>query len=218
MNNKIAICSSATNVLSVIIFAFSMVIGTHFGSYLASLFIALSFVPFMCAFCFYAVPDKKLAGYTSMVFASVYVTVILLVYFAQLTTVRLDSLQGQALNVLDFQQFGLFFNYDLLGYGLMALSTFFAGLTVVVHTKEDRWLKILLMIHGAFFLPCITVPMLGLFSLDRAGDKWIGTALLLFWCAYFIPVGVLSIVHFVKKVTDDNREKSATVESDDLSK
>lgn len=32
--------------------------------------------------------------------------------------------------IIDYQKIGLFFSYDLLGYGFMALSTFFAGLTM----------------------------------------------------------------------------------------
>lgn len=120
------------------------------------------------------------------------------VYFAQMTTVRTGGLTSQAVSLLDFQQFGLFFNYDLLGYALMALSTFFAGLTICVKSKADKWLKALLLIHGVFFLTCFILPMLGLFTTDMAGAEWIGTAVLEFWCVYFIPISVLSFFHFSK--------------------
>ena len=43
------------------------------------------------------------------------------------------------------------FNYDLLGYGMMALSTFFIGLSVQADSKADKWMKALMMIHGIFF-------------------------------------------------------------------
>ncbi len=42
---------------------------------------------------------------------------------------------------------GLLFSYDLLGYGMMALSTFFIGLTIKPKNKKDKWLKYLMMIH-----------------------------------------------------------------------
>jgi hypothetical protein len=40
------------------------------------------------------------------------------------------------------------------------------------------------------------MPMLGLFSPDMQGADWIGIAVLLVWCVYFTPVGVLSFLHF----------------------
>ena len=103
-----------------------------------------------------------------MVFAAVYAALIFLVYFAQMTTVRLDALDGQAMRILDYSRGGLFFHYDLLGYGMMALSTFFVGLT-------------------------------GVFGSMSSGESSMGgVAALEFWCAYFIPIGILSLVHFRK--------------------
>lgn len=196
MNRKIGMYSAALNIVSVASFALCMLIKSNFGSFLASMFIAFSFVPMICSFREYCTTENKAAGNTAMVFAGVYSVFILAVYFAQLTTVRLTDLNKQASQILDYQQFGLFFSFDLLGYGLMALSTFFAGLTVRAETKADKWLKWLLIIHGVFFISCLIMPTLGLFSPDMQGAEWIGTAILEFWCAYFIPIGVLSLLHF----------------------
>lgn len=120
----------------------------------------------------------------------------MLVYFAQLTTVRLSDLTNQAAGLLDFQKMGLMFNYDLLGYALMALATLFAGLAVSVRTKADKWLKNMLIVHGAFFVVCLILPMLGLFK--ENSPAWIGVLVLEFWCLYFCPVGILSYLHFSK--------------------
>lgn len=196
MNRKIGMYSSAVNLIAVICFAMSMLLGSNHGSYFSSMFIAFSFVPMMCAYAYFAEEKRKLAGYVSMIFAAMYATIILLVYFAQLTTVRLDDLTQQAALLLDFQRFGLLFNYDLLGYALMALSTFFAGLTVHSYTKADKWLKYLLLIHGVFFISCLIFPMLGLFREET--PAWGGTAVLEFWCLYFCPVSILSFQRFSK--------------------
>ncbi len=72
----------------------------------------------------------RVAAYVAMTFAAIYAVLVFLVYFAQTTSVRLDSLGEQARGILDFSRGGLLFNYDLLGYGMMALSTFFLGLTI----------------------------------------------------------------------------------------
>lgn len=189
------ICS-VINITAVICFALSMLIGNNLISYFSSMFIAFSFVPMMCAYAYFSEQKRKLAGYVSSAFAAMYAVIILLVYFAQVTTVRLGNLTQQTSKILDFQQFGLFFNYDLLGYSLMALSTFFAGLTVKAETKKDRWLKGLLLIHGIFFFSCLIAPVLGIFK--AGNESWIGIVLLEFWCVYFLPISILSYLHFSK--------------------
>lgn len=196
MNRKIGMWSSAVNAIAVVGFAISMLFGFTFGSYFSSMFIAFSFVVMTCGFAYFAEKEAKLSGYVAMAFAAVYATIILFVYFTQLTTVRLDDLTQQAAALLDFQRYGLLFNYDLLGYAVMALATFFDGLTIKPRTKTDRWLKYLLMIHGAFFVSCLIVPMLGLFKAGRS--TWIGVAVLEFWCLVFCPIGILSYLHFLK--------------------
>ena len=122
-----------------------MLFGFDYGSYFSSMFIAFSFVLMMCGYACFAKKEAKLSGYVSMVFAAVYAAIVLLVYFTQLTTVRLNDLTQQAVMLLDFQQCGLLFNYDLLGYAVMALATFFAGLTIKPQTRIDKWLKYLLI-------------------------------------------------------------------------
>lgn len=194
MNKKIGVSSAVVNFIAVFCFALSMLFGYNYASYFSSMFIAFSFVLMMCGYAYFAEKKVKLAGHVSAAFAAVYTAIILLVYFAQLTTVRLNDLTRQAAMLLDFQQCGLLFNYDLLGYAVMSLATFFAGLTVTLRTKADQWLKYLLMIHGVFFISCLIAPMLGLFKANHS--TWIGVAVLEFWCLYFCPVSILSYLHF----------------------
>ena len=194
MNKKIGMYSSIANFIAVICFALSMLFNFDYGSYFSSIFIAFSFVPMMCGYAYFAEKEVKLVGYVSVAFSAIYAAIILLVYFAQLTTVRLNELTQQAAMLLDFQKCGLLFNYDLLGYAVMSLSTFFAGLTVKPQTKTDKWLKCLLMVHGVFFIACLVFPMLGLFKVDS--PTWIGVAVLEFWCSYFCPISILSFLHF----------------------
>lgn len=194
MNKKIGVYGSVINFIAVICFAISMLFGFDYGSYFSSMFVSFSFVLMMCGYAYFAEMKAKLAGYVSVTFAAVYTVIILLVYFTQLTTVRLNDLTQQAAILLDFKQCGLLFNYDLLGYALMALSTFFAGFTIGTYTKTDRCLKLLLMIHGVFFISCLIFPMLGLFKPDS--PTWIGVVVLEFWCLYFCPISILSYWHF----------------------
>ena len=127
------------------------------------MFIAFSFVVMICGYAYFAEKEVKLAGCVSTAFSAIYAVIILLVYFAQLTTVRFHDLTQQAAVLLDFQQCGLLFNYDLLGYGVMSLATFFAGLTIKPQTKLDKWLKYLLMVHGVFFISCLLIPKIAFY-------------------------------------------------------
>lgn len=194
MNKKIGAYGSAVNFIAILCFALSMLFGFDYGSYLSSMFIAFSFVLMMCGYAYFSEKKAKLSGYVSAAFAAIYTATILLVYFAQLTTVRLNDLTQQAAVLLDFQQCGLLFNYDLLGYAVMSLATFFAGLTVKPQTKRDKWLKYLLVVHGVFFISCLIIPMLGVFKADS--PTWIGVAVLEFWCLYFCCISILSFLHF----------------------
>lgn len=195
MNRKIGMAGSLISSISVALFAIFMLAAFDFGSFFVCIFLALGFVMIISAFAHECEPDRKAAANVALVFAAVYCGIILLVYFAQTTSVRLEDLNKQALQIIDYSKAGLYFNYDLLGYGLMALSTFFIGLTMRANTKEDKWLKSLLILHGAFFVPCLIMPMLGVFS---SGGYWVGVIVLEFWCAYFIWACILAYVHFKK--------------------
>jgi len=196
MNRKIGMLSSLVTLLAVAAFALSMLVGSDPGSYISSMFIAWGFVPMACAFAALAKEEARAAALAGVAFAAVYGVLIAVVYFAQLTAVRLSPLSEEALSILDYKRFGLFFSLDLLGYAFMALSTFFLGLAVCPNGRADRWLKNLLMIHGAFAVACVALPVLGLFKPGMAGGDLVGVLVLEFWCAYFLPVCTLAYRHF----------------------
>ena len=196
MNRKIGMASSLVTLLAVAAFAACMLLNSQMGSYLSSMFIAWGYLPMACALAARAKDEARAAALTGMAFASIYGVLIAVVYFAQLTAVRLSPLSEEALSILDYTRFGLFFSLDLLGYGFMALSTFFLGLTVSPEGRADKWLKGLLMIHGVFAVSCVVLPLLGLFKPGMAGGDLIGVLVLEFWCAYFLPVCALAYMHF----------------------
>jgi hypothetical protein len=206
MNRKMGMAASLVTLAAVVAFALSMLFGCDASSYLSSMFIAWGFVPMICAFAAVGRPDAKAAGMTAAAFASVYAVFIMLVYFAQLTTVRLAGLSAEAAQLLDYSKYGLLFNYDLLGYAFMALATFFIALTVEIKTTGDKWLKGLLFIHGIFAVTCVVMPILGIFGGSGSAEAvaggagadmaFIGVLILEFWCAYFTPVCILSFLHF----------------------
>ena len=196
MKNKIGKIGSIINIISVLAFAICMLIPYDFGSYFVSMFIALSFIMMIGSFESECNEDNKVAGKIASMLASIYVTLILIVYFTQCTTVINETLNSQATKILDYRYMGFLFNLDLLGYGILALSTFFIGLTINSKNKMDKWLKILLIIHGIFFISCFIMPMTGMFVNSNGSTSIGGVIALELWCLYFIPIGILSYLHF----------------------
>lgn len=200
MNRKFGMYSAILTFLSVLGFAGSMVIGSGMGSYFTSLFISWGAIPLVCSFAAFTKKEDKAAAYTAMAFASLYGVFIAIVYFAQMTTLQ-TNLTDQASILLDYKRFSLFFNYDLLGYGFMALAFFFVALTLEVRDRGDKWLKILMLVHGVFWITGILLPVLGVFKADMAGGDLAGILVLEFWCIYFMPVCLLSYRYFKKMGT-----------------
>ena len=197
MNRLVSKIGAAVVTVTVFLFAVCILFDFTFGSYLVCMFLPIGYIMMAAGFHHESTAESSVPATIGLVLSAVYAVLILLVYYAQTTTVRLEELNGQAARVLDYRQGGLLFNYDLLGYGVMALSTFFIGLSLKAENKPDKWLKMLLMIHGVFFLSCFFMPLTGMFTHMAEGDSGNGGGIaLLFWCIYFIPVGVLAYRHF----------------------
>lgn len=202
-NRTLGKVGAAVAGVAVLAFAVSMVIGLFvdmiFASCFASMFIAIGYV--LLAVGLYAGNESmehRAAGLASVAFAVVYAVIILLVYYAECTTVRMSpGLSEEALSLISYGHLGsLFFNYDLLGYAFLGLSTFFVGFVVRPVTRGDKWLQRLLWVHGIFFVTCLILPMFPVFA--PGTDAWIGTLVLEVWCVYFLPVCVLAYRYFKK--------------------
>ena len=197
MNRHISRIGAAVVAATVFLFAVCMIVDFLFGSYLVCMLLPIGYIMMAAGFQQDCGEDRRVAANVGLIFAAVYAVLILLVYFAQTTSVRLENLNDQASRILNYQRGGLLFNYDLLGYGMMALSTFFLGLSIKAENKTDKWLKGLMLLHGLFFVGCFVMPMTGAFTAMADGATGNGgTIALLFWCAYFFPIGVLAYRHF----------------------
>ena len=200
MNQRISKTGAALVTLTVFLFAISMIVDFSFGSYLVCMFLPIGYIMMAAGFHHESAEEQRVSANVGMIFSAIYAVLVFVVYFAQTTSVRLEDLNEQAIKILDYRRGGLYFNYDLLGYGMLALSTFFLGLSVKAESKSDKWLKYLMTLHGVFFIGCFIMPMTGVFTGMANGDNGNGgTIALLFWCAYFIPIGILSYKHFGKE-------------------
>lgn len=197
MNKRISRIGAAIVAATVFLFAVCMIVDFLFGSYLVCMLLPIGYIMMAAGFQQECPAERRVAANVGLILAAIYAVLILLVYFAQITSVRLDGLNEPALRILDYQRGGLMFNYDLLGYGMMALSTFFIGLSMKAERRADSWLRGLMLLHGIFFIGCFVMPMTGAFTAMADGEAGNGgTIALLFWCTYFFPIGVLAYRHF----------------------
>jgi hypothetical protein len=151
--------------------------------------------------------EKKAAGITGIVFAAIYAVIIFLVYYAEITTVRMNPQLGEeALSIISYGHIGsLFFNYDLLGYGFMGLSTFLIAFTIEPKCNRDKVLRGLLWGHGVFFISCLFVPMFPVFIAGTSNVP--GTILLEIWCAYFMPICILGYKYFCLNISTEKTQQ-----------
>lgn len=200
MNRTISKIGAAIVTITVFLFAVFMIVNFSIGSYIVCMILPIGYIMMAVGFHYESAEGFRVFANLGVVFSVIYAVLIFLVYFAQITTVRLEEMSEQAIKILDYQRGGLLFNYDLLGYGMMALSTFFIGLSIQPDSKADKWMKYLMMVHGIFFIGCFIMPMTGVFTNMASGENGNGgTIALLFWCAYFLPIGVLAFWHFEKE-------------------
>ncbi len=210
MNRKIGFISSIVICCSVAVFLICLIVAlfaqnvfTENLSYGVCAVLSWGWVATACVYSCYTQKERCAAAKIGVAIGVIYATIISIVYFTQLTTVLYKSVDEKILQAFAFTSAGSWlFNLDLLGYGLLSISTFFVGLTLQTENKVDKALKLLLMLHGVFCV-CMFVPILPLPATNQGNG---GTIALICWCLFFLPICVLSILHF-KKINDTNAIK-----------
>jgi hypothetical protein len=197
MNRLLGLTSAAAVGAAVVGFALSMLVGQEYASYATSMALSWAYVLLACSFSAIATKATSVAAHAGTAFAILYAGFATTVYFVQLTTVLHQTAPPDILKVLSYQELGsLMFNLELLGYGLMALSTFFVGLTTGTTDRVGWWLKVLLIAHGAFAPICVAMPMLNVFgTMPRGAGDNIGVMISFAWCVYFLPVTILAFLY-----------------------
>lgn len=125
-----------------------------------SLLLASAFVMMMAALHQAAPSDKKALSQAGLAFATIYATLVSLVYFVQLTLVaprlaRGDMADIEFLRFVPYQSF--LFAVDLLGYSFMSLATLLAAFALP-NARFSLCSKVFLIANG-LLLPFIALQM-----------------------------------------------------------
>lgn len=125
-----------------------------------SLFLGSSFLILVVSIYQLAPPDRKIWSHIAVVFATIYATLISIVYFVQLTLVapRIAHGQIEGIEAFLFVPFDSFlYAVDLLGYSFMSLATLFAA-PVFTGGGLHRIARSFLIANG-LLLPFISLQM-----------------------------------------------------------
>ncbi len=151
--------------------------------------LAISFVVAVNSLYSIADPKHKLWGRLTVSFAIIYAVYICLVYYSQLTVVRLGLVPGDYLPLIEFTPGTWLFAVDMLGYTFLALSTLAASFLFRGKGLAGK-IRVLLIVHGALAIPVALFPALPLFgSAENVQSANLGGSFaLLAWCVVFAPI------------------------------
>jgi hypothetical protein len=120
----------------------------------------MSFVVLTVSIHYYAEARARIWSHVAVAFASMYATLISIVYYVQLAFVIPRLARGDAANIqlLIFEPFDSFlYAVDVFGYSLMSLSTLFAA-AVFSNQGLERWIRWALIANGCL-IPFLALQM-----------------------------------------------------------
>jgi hypothetical protein len=125
-----------------------------------SLLLGISFVVLMISIHHAAESRARIWSHIAVAFATIYATLISIVYYVQLAFVlpRLASGRTEGIELLLFEPFDSFlYAVDVYGYSLLSLSTLFAA-QVFRGEGLERWIRAALIANGCL-LPFLALQM-----------------------------------------------------------
>jgi hypothetical protein len=125
-----------------------------------SLLLGVSFVVLTVSIHYSAEPSRRIWSHLAVVFASMYATMVSMVYYVQLAFVmpRLARGETEGIDLLIFEPFDSFlYAVDVFGYSLMSLSTLFAA-PVFRGRGIERWIRWALVANGCL-IPFLALQM-----------------------------------------------------------
>lgn len=179
-----AVRSTIGTAICTIIFGISALIRPlEMAAYASSLGIALCYLTVTVANESFS---PSIYARLATMFASVYCAMVCIVYYTQLTFVRLASPSPEALSVVAYPPGTAFFAIDIFGYFIMSISYIWLGLSI----RNDRTLQKMLIGMGIWGSSCIVCPFLPFFydKSEKASSDQYGMMSLALWAILFSPI------------------------------
>ena len=192
---KMAIWSAISTGLFVLLFGITIFIEklTMFA-YASSIGIAISFLIMTISNEYFTSSEKSIHAKIAKSFAVIYCVLVCIVYYIQISFVRLGSPSPEALSIVAYAPpRTAFFALDILGYFFMSLSVLFLSFSI----DTNKLLKTSLLIMGLWGAGCIVVPLLPfLYEASDDSSDIFGIIVLALWSILFIPLSLMLARHY----------------------
>lgn len=199
-NINVGIISAAGAGLCTVLFAIFIIIGADMCSYFICLLLSIFYLVMSVSNNSIVKDSNKMISNIAVVFAVIYCTLICIVYYTQISFVRLGNPSKEVLSIVAyFPPKTAFFAIDILGYTFLALSTLFIAFTI----EKNKILKIILITHGIVGTLGFITPLLSYFyKMQENSSDNTGSIALFIWCILFIPICFLFAKYFINKLSE----------------
>ena len=177
---------------AVILFALFLLFRFPPGAFIACSFLPLGWILTAAGFHLTCRGIRHFASGAGLLFAAVYLTMVLMLYGTRHITEWVDLLNTLTSVSPDDAYAEQLYFYMRNGFNCFALSVFCTGLSISPRDIPDRALQWLLLIYGGGVLLFAILPFSGVF----AKMAELGTPALIGWCVYFAIIAVLAYRHF----------------------
>lgn len=143
-------------------------------------------------------PRRRVWSQRALSFAIIYAVLATMVYYLQLTVVRLNTppFSAEGIRLLRLSPGSPTFPLDMLCYTFLPLSTWTLA-PALGNGSETQQLRKLLILHGMLAIPTVMVPGLGIGTTISPGGsgELFGRLAMLLWCAIFVPMAAALARH-----------------------
>jgi len=142
----------------------------------------------------------------AVIFGAIYCTCGSIVYYVQISFIRLANPSPEVLSVVQQPPPSAFFALDMLAYTFLGLSTVFLAFSI-----EASWiLKVLLVLNGVDAVGGFVVPLMAFVYEPSNENDTTYNVILYGWCALFLLICVLLCLHFRRMlILGDNGAESS---------
>lgn len=215
---RVGMWASASAALFTFLFAVTLNVNEYLDCAL-SMPLAMSYVLLALGNKYSHNDGNRIFADAAVVFAAIYCTCGWIVYYVQISFVRLARASPEALSVAQQPPPSAFFAIDMLAYTFLGISTVFLAMSI----DASRLIKSLLLLNGVSSIGGFSVPLMPfVYEQPADDDDYSDYALVLLpWAALFITICVLLCLHFRRILLDDagtgrNDSKGGPDERDSL--
>jgi flagellar biosynthesis/type III secretory pathway M-ring protein FliF/YscJ len=194
MNKKVGMYASLITFLGALCFSIFSLLSSlldhntfRIGNHLSCILIALGFIGMICSYVTFIKYKNKTLDFISLAFSIIYAIIIITLSFIWVMPKQYSNLSSKTSSIL--------YNFELLGYAFMTISSFFMGIKLEIKNKKELVLKKLLCFQILFSIIWLISKDLLLYLFNFRNISLI-LLMIEIWCIYIILICIFSYLYF----------------------